>query len=137
MVVELKTKPNRKSVDNFLERIEPEEKRKDCKKLKAMMERVTGEKAVMWGEEIVGFGSYHYKYTSGREGDWMLCGFSPRKQNISVYIMSGFEGAENLLTKLGKHKKSVSCLYIKRLEEIDELVLEEKIKKSVEKLKLL
>jgi len=137
MVAELKTKPNRKSVDNFLERIEPEEKRKDCKKLKAMMERVTGEKAVMWGEEIVGFGSYHYKYTSGREGDWMLCGFSPRKQNISVYIMSGFEGAENLLTKLGKHKKSVSCLYIKRLEEIDELVLEEIIKKSVEKLKLL
>lgn len=85
----------------------------------------------MWGSSIVGFGSYHYKYASGQEGDWPLVGYSPRKQNLSIYIMAGFAGSDKLLAKLGKHKTGKSCLYIKRLEDVDEKVLNTLIEKSV------
>jgi hypothetical protein len=86
----------------------------------------------MWGDSIVGFGSYHYKYASGREGDWFVTGFSPRKQNLTLYIMSGFDEYERLLGKLGKHSTGKSCLYIKKIEDVDVDVLTELVKKSVE-----
>ena len=95
------------------------------------MEDITGEQAVMWGPSIVGFGLYHYKYASGREGDFMRCGFSPRKQDLTVYIMSGFKEYGDLLSKLGKHKTSVSCLYLKKLADVDLAVLREMIERSV------
>jgi len=85
----------------------------------------------MWGDSIVGFGSYHYKYASGREGDWFITGFSPRKQNLTLYIMSGFDECDQLLNKLGKHSTGKSCLYIKKIEDVDIDVLKELVKKSV------
>ena len=96
-----------------------------------MMRAATGSRARMWGTSIVGYGSYHYQYASGREGDWMLVGFSPRKQNLVVYIMPGFDRFARLLEKLGKYKTGKSCLYIKRLADIDEAVLERLISDSV------
>lgn len=87
------------------------------------MEQVTGEGAEMWGDSIVGFGSYHGKYASGREGDWFLTGFSPRKQYLTLYIMSGFKGYEQLLSRLGKHSTGKSCLYIKKIDDVDQDVL--------------
>jgi len=98
----------------------------------ALMQRVTGEKPVMWGDSIIGFGSYHYKYASGREGDWFLTGFAPRKQNLTLYIMSGFELYDELLGKLGKYKTGKSCLYINKLEDVDQDVLLELVKQSAE-----
>lgn len=128
---ELKTKPNDLDVDAFIASVEPAWKREDLKKLTAMLKKLTREQPVMWGNSIVGFGTYHYKYKTGREGDWFLAGFSPRKRNISIYIANGFEGAEATLAQLGKHKKSVGCLYIKRLEDIDVTVLQELFAKSI------
>ncbi len=96
------------------------------------MEEVTGEKGKMWGDSIIGFGSYRYTYASGREGDWMLVGFSPRKQNITLYIMSGFDNYQNLLDKLGKHKTGKSCLYINKTEDVDMDVLRHLVKQSVD-----
>jgi hypothetical protein len=95
------------------------------------MKQVTGEEARMWGDSIVGFGSYHYKYASGREGDWFLTGFSPRKQAITLYIMAGFEQYDGLLNKLGKYTTGKACLYIKKLEDIDTNTLVELVKQSV------
>jgi len=95
-----------------------------------MMRKATGRNAKMWGDSIIGFGEYHYKYASGREGDWMRIGFSPRKQNLTIYIMDGFEKYESLLAKLGKHKTSKACLYFKRLSDIDTQVLRKLIEKS-------
>ncbi|MFK7973006.1 MAG: DUF1801 domain-containing protein [Bacteroidia bacterium] len=126
-MAELKTKLNDGSVNDFLSSVEDEKKRADAFSLYAMMEKATGEPGKMWGDSIVGFGSYHYKYASGKEGDWMLTGFSPRKQNISVYFMDGFDKYEEPLGRLGKHKTSKACLYIKRLSDIDEAVLEEMV----------
>ena len=97
-----------------------------------MMQDVTGAKAKMWGDSIVGFGSYHYKYASGREADWMLVGFSPRKQNLTLYIMSGFEQYDELLGRLGKHSTGKGCLYIKKLQDIDLAMLRELVRLSVE-----
>jgi hypothetical protein len=97
----------------------------------ALMQEVTGELPKMWGDSIVGFGTYHYKGASGREGDWMLTGFSPRKQNLTVYIMTGFQDSQVLLGKLGKHSTSVSCLYIKKLADVDKEVLRELVSRSV------
>lgn len=131
-MAELKTKENNASVTEFLKNIEDETKRKDCRVLLSMMKEITGKKPKMWGDSIVGFGNYHYKYKSGREGDWFVTGFSPRKQNLTVYIMCGFDDYEPLLKKLGKHKTAVSCLYIKRLDDVDGDVLRELIAKSVE-----
>ncbi len=125
-----KTQKTAASVTGFLNQIEDDKKRAESLVILNMMESVTGEEAKMWGPAIVGFGDYHYKYDSGREGDMFKVGFSPRKQNFSVYIMPGFERYSELMDKLGKHKTGKSCLYIKRLEDIDEKVLETLVKES-------
>jgi hypothetical protein len=130
-MAELKTRQNNASVTAFLAAVEDRQQRSDSKKLSKMMREATGSRAKMWGSSIVGFGSYHYKYASGQEGDWPLVGYSPRKQNLSIYIMAGFAGSDKLLAKLGKHKTGKSCLYIKRLEDVDEKVLNTLIEKSV------
>jgi len=129
---ELKTQKNDSSVENLLNSVEPEKKRQDSYAILNMMKEVTGEEAVMWGASIVGFGSYHYKYASGRENDWFLVGFSPRKQNLTLYIMSGFDNYDALLSDLGKYKTGKSCLYINKLEDVDEGTLRELIKQSVD-----
>jgi hypothetical protein len=134
-VAELKTKKNEASVEDFLKTVENEKKRTDSFAILKLMQEVTGEEPAMWGESIVGFGSYTYKYASGRTGDWMLTGFSPRKQNLTLYIMPGFEQYEELLNKLGKHKLGKSCLYIKKLEDVDQDVLRKLVKYSVEYMK--
>ena len=127
-----KTQPSSASVTAFLNGIEDGKKKADAKKVAAMMRRATGSRAKMWGANIVGYGQYHYTYASGREGDWMLVGFSPRKQNLSVYIMPGFEPFAALLKKLGKYKTGKSCLYINSLADVDETVLERLITESVQ-----
>lgn len=126
-MAELKTKPNAASVKTFLDSIGDDKRRKDARKVLAMMKEITGEKPKMWGGSIVGFGSYHYKYASGREGDWFRAGFSPRKQALTLYLMQGFEGRGELMSKLGKYQTGKSCLYIKRLEDVDEAILRELI----------
>ena len=134
-MAELKTKPNPASAKAFLQAVPEERKRADSFAILDLMKKVTGEAPVMWGDSIVGFGSYHYKYASGREADWMLTGFSPRKQRLTLYIMSGFDAYDGLLEKLGKYKTGKSCLYIKKLEDVDMNVLEELIRQSVEHMK--
>lgn len=131
-MAELKSKPNEGSVVEYLDSIPDEKKRRDSYAILDLMSRVTGEEPKMWGDSIVGFGSYHYRYASGREGDWFLTGFSPRKQNLTLYIMSGFEPYETLLKDLGKHSTAKSCLYIKKIEDIDLPTLEELVRQSVE-----
>ena len=130
-MAENKTKPTKASVKAFLDSVEDRQKRADCRKVAAMMRRATGKRAKMWGPSIVGFGTYHYKYESGREGDFMLTGFSPRKQALTVYVMPGFSGYDALMKDLGKYKTGKSCLYIKRLADVDEGVLERLITESV------
>lgn len=125
-----KTQPTKASVAKFLNAIEHETRRADGKRLLKMFKEITGEKPVMWGESIVGFGQYHYKYDSGREGDFLMTGFSPRKSNLSLYVMDGFKGRDALLKKLGKHRTSVACLYINKLADVDEKVLRTMIEKS-------
>lgn len=131
-MAENKTKPTKVSVTGFLNSIEPEQKRKDAKVIAKIMREVTGNRAKMWGPSIVGYGQYHYRYDSGREGDFMRVGFSPRKQNISVYVVPGFNGFAGLLKKLGKHKVGRSCLYINKLDDVDVDVLRKIIEKSVD-----
>lgn len=135
-MAELKTKATTMSVKDFLNSIEPEQKRQDGLALLELFEKITGEKAVLWGTSIVGFGKYHYKSTkSAQEGDWMLTGFSPRKQNLTLYVMHGNEASHELFSKLGKHKTSggmSGCLYINKLSDVDVKVLEKIIKKSFE-----
>lgn len=130
-MAELKTKVNDASVDVFLKGVKDEATREDCYKLIEIMSKAAKAEPKMWGTSIVGFGSYRYKYASGREGDWMLVGFSPRKQNLTLYIMSGFEEYNPLLKKLGKHATGKSCLYIKRLADVDMKVLRELVTRSV------
>lgn len=130
-MAELKTRKTRKSVDKFLREIDNEQRREDCFALVEMMKEITGDEPRMWGPSIVGFGTYHYRYASGREGDWMKVGFSPRKQNLTLYIMSGFSDYEELMKKLGKFKTGKSCLYVKRLEDVDEKVLRKLVRSSV------
>lgn len=132
MAAENKTKVTKQSVTAFLNAIEDRQKRADAKKVAAIMRKVTGSRAKMWGSSIVGYGEYHYKYESGREGDSMITGFSPRKQALSIYIMAGFSGYQSLMKKLGKHKTGKSCLYVNKLADIDEDVLEQLITKSVQ-----
>lgn len=127
---ENKTKETEASVDTFLANIKDDQKKADCLVLKSMMSRITDSPAKMWGASIVGFGTYHYKYDSGREGDFMKVGFSPRAQNVTIYIIAGFDRYEALMSKLGKHKTGKSCLYIKKLDDIDLDVLEELVKES-------
>lgn len=133
-MAELKTKPNDRSVEEFLASIPDERKRQDSFVVLELMKEVTRQEPVMWGDAIVGFGWLHYKYASGREGDWFLTGFSPRKQDLTLYIMSGFEEYEDLLGRLGKHKTGKSCLYLKKLADVDQSVLEKLIAKSIESL---
>lgn len=130
-MTELKTKPSKKSVDQFLKKVENSTKREDSYRIVEIMEEVTKQKPVMWGDSIIGFGSYHYKYASGREGDWFQVGFSPRKQNLTLYIMTGFEGYEEILKKLGKFKTGKSCLYINNLKDVDINQLKELVSESI------
>lgn len=131
-MAELKTKPHDGDVETFLESVENDTRREDAFEVLALMKRVTGEEPKMWGPSIVGFGSYHYAYESGREGDWFVAGFSPRKQALTLYIMSGFAEHDSLLEKLGKHTTGRSCLYVKKLADVDIEVLEELVRRSVE-----
>lgn len=134
-MAELKTRPNDKSVAEFIDAVEPEWKRDDAREVLNLLQKITGEEPVMWGDSIVGFGNYHYKYESGRELDWFLAGFSPRKTNMTIYMMGGFEGHDHHLEKLGKYKKSVGCLYIKKMTDVDMGVLEQMTIKSIETIK--
>jgi hypothetical protein len=130
-VSELKTKKTDASVEAFLNSVEHDTRRADGFVLVELMREITGEEPAMWGPSIVGFGSYRYKYESGREGEWFLVGFSPRKRNLTVYMMSGFDEHENLLQKLGKYRTGKGCLYINKLEDVDLQVLRELIRQSV------
>ncbi len=130
-MAELKTQKTNQSAKDFLETIMPDQKRVDGLALLEMFQKVTGEKAVMWGTSIVGFGKYHYKSEKSRqEGDWFLVGFSPRKQNLTLYIMHGNEENQDLLTKLGKHKEGGGCLYVNKLSDVDQKVLATLIENS-------
>lgn len=129
-MAEPKTQRTKASVASFLASIEDETRRKDAKALDKMFRDLTGEKPAMWGSSIVGYGTYHYTYASGREGDWMRTGFSPRKANLVVYIMPGFKEYDALMKKLGKHKTGKSCLYTNKLADVDESVLRELVKRS-------
>ena len=131
-MAELKTKPTDHSVEAFLNSVADDQKRQDSFTILNLMAEVTGDEPQMWGDSIVGFGRYHYKYASGREGDWFLTGFSPRKQSLTLYIMAGFDDYDNLMAQLGKYKTGKSCLYIKKLKDIDQAVLRELVKQSVE-----
>ena len=130
-MAELKTQPTGESVTAFLNQVEDEKKRQACFTILELMKEVTGAEPQMWGSSIVGFGSYHYKYASGRQGEWFLTGFSPRKRDFTLYIMSGFDQYESLLERLGKFKTGKSCLYIKKIEDIDMGTLRELVKQSV------
>ncbi len=132
-MAEMKTKQTEASVEDFLNLIENDQKREDCFEIVKMMKQVTKKEPKMWGPSIIGFGSYHYKYESGREGDSPQIGFSPRKQNITLYVLSGSDHETPLLQKLGKHSTSKVCLYIKRLADVDKKVLLELIKESFTK----
>ena len=128
---DLKTKPTTASVNAFINAIDDERKREDARAVAAMMAEITDAPPKMWGSSIVGFGSYHYRYASGREGDFMETGFSPRKRALTLYIMAGFSDYEGLLARLGKFSTGKSCLYIKRLADVDETVLRELVERSV------
>jgi len=131
VVAENKTKATKQSPTAFINSIEDTQQRADAKKVAAMMRKATGARATMWGSSMVGFGHYHYKYASGKDGDFMLTGFAPRKQALTIYIMTGFDGFKSLMEKLGKYKTGKSCLYIKRLTDIDAKILERLIVDSV------
>jgi len=132
---ENKTKKNQESVQTFLDTIENAQKKADSEQILQMMQEASGEPPAMWGPTIIGFGEYHYKYDSGREGDFMRIGFSPRKNNLSLYIMPGFSNYQPLLDQLGKHKLGKSCLYINKLDDIDTDVLKQLMDRSLEDMK--
>lgn len=134
-MAELKTKKNTADVNAFLNSIQKEDTLADCQELVRIMSELTGDEPSMWGPSIVGFGSYNYRYKSGRTGKWFLTGFSPRKQSLTLYIMSGFDHLDEQLSELGKHKTGKGCLYIKRLDDIDRKVLRSLIQQSVEHLR--
>lgn len=130
-MAELKTRPTSEDARAFIDAIEPESRQADCREVARIMERVTGAPPTMWGPAIVGFGRYTYVNTTKKPADWMLTGFSPRKANLTLYIMSGFADYDSLMARLGKHSAGKSCLYIKKLEDIDLDVLEALIRESV------
>jgi hypothetical protein len=134
-MAELKTKPTNASVGKFLDGIADEQMRRDCQTLVGIMGKATKAEPRMWGTNIVGFGSYRYKYASGREGDWMLTAFAPRKQNLTLYVMPGFEGRDKLLAKLGKHSGGMSCIYVKRLSDLHLPTLKKLVNDSVKHLR--
>jgi hypothetical protein len=133
-MAELKTQPTKSSVTDFINTVSDEERRKDCKAVIKIMKEVTGAKPEMWGASIVGFGRHRYKYASGREGDWPVAAFSPRKDDLTLYFMPGFQDYEDLMSRLGKYKTGKSCLYLKRLADVDANVLRKLIEKSVDAL---
>lgn len=130
-----KTVATQNSVEAFINAVEDEQKKKDSFELLKMNEEIIGEPAVMWGSSLIGFGNYHYKYASGREGDFFISGFSPRKTALTIYIMSGFSRYDELMSKLGKFKIGKSCLYVKKLDDIDRTILKELIQESVKYMK--
>src|SRR5688572_13581031 len=132
-MAEIKTQKNDDSVEDFIAGIDDDRKREDSKALLGIMERVTGEKPHMWGPSIIGFGDQHYKYESGREGDWFKIGFSPRKQNLTLYVTDYIPENDPLFAQLGKFTTGKACIYIKRLEDVDTNVLEKLVKRSVDK----
>ena len=134
-MAEQKTKPTNVSVAQFLKSVADEKRREDSYKVLELMKKITKEKPKMWGPSMVGFGNYHYKYASGHEGDCFVTGFSPRKQALTLYIMAGFKKYPELMKKLGKFKTGSSCLYIKKLEDVDLKVLKELITMSVKTIK--
>jgi hypothetical protein len=133
-MAEMKTKPTDHSVEEFLNEVADEERRADCFQVAKIMEEITGEKPKMWGPSIVGFGSYHYKYASGHEGDAPITGFSPRKKDLTVYMMMGFAKRTELMEKLGRHSAAKSCLYIRRLSDIHMPTLKKLIQVSIKDL---
>ena len=128
---DLKTKVNKANVEKFLNTIKDEKKREDSFTVLELMKQVTKAEPRMWGSSIVGFGSYHYKYASGREGDWFLTGFSPRKKNLTLYIMAGFGEYDDFLKKLGKHSTGKACLYVKSLDDVHIPTLRKLVQQSV------
>lgn len=134
-MAELKTKLNDASVDDFLSTVKDEAARADSYAIVDLMRQATKAEPRMWGSSIIGFGTYHYKSTSGREGDWMLVGFSPRAKNLTLYIMAGFDQYDELLQKLGKYSTGKSCLYIKRLSDVHVPTLKKLIQESVKHMK--
>lgn len=130
-VSENKTQPTDGSVEAFLAKVEDPERQADCRAVARLMEEVVGQPPRMWGPSMIGFGTYRYRYASGREGDWMITGFSPRKRDLTLYIMSGFGRYDELMGKLGKYKTGKSCLYLKRLSDVDRAVLRELVSESV------
>ncbi|HAC14336.1 MAG TPA: DUF1801 domain-containing protein [Bacteroidetes bacterium] len=135
-MAELKTQVNDASVIDFINSVEIEQRKKDCLELLKIFAEVTGEQPKMWGNSIVGYGSYHYESErSAQKGDWMMTGFSPRKQSLTIYIMPGFDKYGDIMNDLGKYKTSVSCLYVKKLSDIDETKLRELIKASFDHMK--
>lgn len=133
-MAENKTKKTALSVEDFLGTLD-DGRRTECEQIVKLMSSVTKQEPKMWGASIVGFGDYHYKYASGREGDWFLCGFSPRKANLTLYVMSGFDQFDDLMSKLGKYTTGSSCLYVKRLSDIDLKVLKTLLTESVKHVK--
>jgi len=132
---EPKTKVNDASVTEFLNSVADEQKRNDCFEILKMMQQITKEEPKMWGSSMVGFGSYHYKGKSGREGDWLLIGFSPRKQALTLYLTGGFDTHAALLKKLGKFTTGMGCLYVKTLEDVDKKILKELLQASFKRMK--
>jgi hypothetical protein len=130
-MAEPKTKATKASVAAFLAAIPDEQRRKDCKAVAKLMQEATGEKPVLWGANIVGFGAYRYEYASGGTGDWPVVAFSPRKNDLTLYLMAGFERHADLMAKLGRHKTGKSCLYLKSLADADPAVLKELVARSV------
>ncbi|HWH23028.1 MAG TPA: DUF1801 domain-containing protein [Allosphingosinicella sp.] len=128
-MAEIKTKPTQVSADDFIEAVEKPVRRADAKLLRSIMERITGEPATMWGPTIIGFGSYHYRYASGHEGDACRVGFSPRSANLVLYV-GGFPEYDGLLARLGKHKRSTACLYLNKLADVNLTVLEEIVRRT-------
>jgi hypothetical protein len=135
MATEQKTKPTSLSAAEFIASVEHPQRRADAEAACALLSEVTGEPPVMWGPSMVGFGAYHYRYDSGREGDWMLVGFSPRKANLVFYLFGCDEGRDDLLARLGKHKAGKGCVYVNRLLDVDTDVLKEMAMSSVEQLR--
>lgn len=129
---EHKTKPTGASVDEFIAAVPNERRREDAYRLREIMEEISGEPAVMWGPSIIGFGRYHYRYASGHEGNAPAIGFSPRKANLVLYTLGDFDGQEDILARLGKHKSSKACVYINRLSDVDEPALREMIRRSLD-----
>ena len=134
-MAELKTKETKLSVTKFIGKVEDDQKRQDLQAILKLMKQVTKEEPKIWGDSMIGFGHFHYISDSGREGDWFLTGFSPRKQNLTIYITPGFDKYESLMKQLGKHKTSKGCLYIKKLEDVDMKVLKQLIKQSYQDMK--